>query len=255
MKRKAIVNRREQLFNIISSVEKLDTEAAADMFNVSKETIRQDFLYLEERGIIEKVHGGAILSNSNSVEDLLIRENENFLSKDKIVKKALEYVPKGECIVGLDTGSTAALLASYLSKRSDLFIVSNSYRVMQSLANTNNRLLLLGGDYNKAEMAYYGEEIPHVLENITLDIYFVGTSGVKERNGIQSRRFQESLIKKQILARSSKKIVLADSGKFQRTSLVEVAPWSMVDILITDDGIPKDIKEKLESSVQVVIAD
>lgn len=254
MKGKAIVNRREQLFNIIFSMKKLDTEAAAEMFHVSTETIRQDFLYLEKKGIIKKVHGGAILANSNNVEDLIIRENENLIAKDKIVKKALEFIPKDECIIGLDTGSTAALLASYLTKRNNLLIVSNSYRVMQSLANTDNQLLLLGGEYYKAEMAYFGEEIPQMLANITLDIYFMGTSGVKDRQGIYSKRFPESVTKKQILSRSNQIIVLADSSKFQKTSLVEVAPWSMIDILITDEGIPQNLKENLEKSLQVVIA-
>lgn len=251
---KSIVNRREQIINIIRSMGKINTEDAADMFEVSKETIRQDFLYLEERGIIQKVYGGAILKNSTDVQTLLIRQKDNFLAKDKIAKKAMGYIPNHECIIGMDTGSTVALLGSYISQRKDLLVVSNSHRILQSLVNTENRMLALGGEYNREEMAYYMDEFPQILKNITIDIYFIGTSGVKNRNGIYSKGFQESIMKKNIISRSNKKIVLADSSKFKTTSLVEVAPWATLDMLITDVGIPVEVRKKLEQYLEVVIA-
>ena len=254
MNGKSVVNRREQIINIVRSVGKIDTEDVAKLFDVSKETIRQDFLYLEEKGILEKVYGGAVIKNSNEVGTLLIRQNENFLAKDKIAKKALEYIPKHECVVALDTGSTVALLGYYISQRKNLLVVSNSHRVLQSLVNTDNRILALGGEYNKAEMAYYTDGFPQILKDITIDIYFIGTSGVMNRNGIYSKEFQESFTKKNIMSRSNKKIVLMDSSKFRTTSLVEVAPWSMVDMVITDEEIPKESKELLEQYTEVIIA-
>ena len=255
MKKKNTLTRREQLINIICSIEKLDTDEAAKMFDVSKETIRQDFLFLENKGIIEKVYGGAVLKNNNSVETILIREEENLWAKDKIAKRALQYIAEEECVIGLDTGSTVALLSSYLSRRKNLFIVSNSYRVMQSLANTDNRILLLGGEYTKSEMAYYSNETSSVLKDITLDIYFLGTSGVMNRGGIYAKGFRESYSKQGIMARSNKNIVLADSSKFQKNSLVEVAPWTSIDILITDNAIPSSIRSELEKVIEVVIAE
>lgn len=254
IKSKSIVSRREQIINIIRSVGKLDTEEAAGIFDVSKETIRQDFLYLEEKGIIEKVYGGAVLKNSTDIEAVLVRQNENFLAKDKIARKAMEYIPEGECIIGMDTGSTVALLGSYIRQRDDLFVVSNSHRVLQSLVSTENRILSIGGEYNKEEMAYYCDEIPQILKNITMDIYFIGTSGVMNRNGIYTKGFQESYTKKHMITRSNQKIVLADSSKFQTTSLVEVAPWSSLDLLITDAGITEETKERLKKVIEVVVA-
>lgn len=254
MKNMGIASRREQIINIIRSSGKLNTEDAAEMFKVSKETVRQDFLYLEEKGILEKIYGGAVLKKSNTVEPILIRQNENFLLKDKIAKKALEYIPLGECIVGMDTGSTVALLSSYIGHRRDLFVVSNSHRVLQSLVNTENRIFAIGGEYNKEEMAYYGDDIPQILKNITIDICFLGTSGIKNRNGIYSKGFLEVYTKRNLISRSNKKIVLADSNKFTKTSLVEVAPWSELDVLITDAGIPDSVRLELEKSIEVIIA-
>ena len=60
--------------------------------------------------------------------------------------------------------------------------------------------------------------------------------------------------KNQLIQKSKKKIVLADSSKFQTPSLIEVAPWSSLDLLITDDGIPSAIKAQLEKQIPVIIA-
>ena len=254
MKNAEILNRREQIVTIIRSAGKINTEEAAAMFGVSKETIRQDLLYLSHEGIIKKVYGGAVLCKNDRIESLPIRETVNFLTKDKIARTAAKYLPEGECIIGMDMGSTVALLGTYLSRRRDLLVITNSHRVLQTLVTTENRTLSLGGEYNKEEMAYYSDESPSLVKNLTLDLYFMGTSGVKGRGGVCTKGFQESFIKNQLIQRSKKKIVLADSSKFQTTSLIEVAPWSSLDLLITDEDIPADIKKDLEQYIPVVIA-
>ena len=255
MKSKEIMARREQIMNLIRSTGKMNTEDAAELFHVSKETIRQDFLYLAEQGIIQKVHGGAVILEDDRIESLSIRESLNFLPKSKIARKAMEFLPDGDCIVGMDMGSTVALLGSYAAHRKDLLVVTNSHRILQLMVSSSNRILSVGGEYNKEEMAYYPNELPSLIDNISFDIYFLGTSGVKGRNGICTKGFQESFIKNQLLQRSKRNIVLADSSKFQHTSLVEVAPWSKLDILITDSGIPDTVREQLQEKIQLIIAD
>ncbi|MCI8292465.1 MAG: DeoR/GlpR transcriptional regulator [Hespellia sp.] len=255
MKTKHIEERREQIVNIIKQKGTLDTEEASRIFGVSSETIRQDFVFLEKKGILEKVYGGAKLSSADEIGPLITRQKENFLAKDHIVRKALEFLPDSDSIIGMDTGSTVALLASYLSRREHLLLVTNSHPVMHNMINSNNRLYALGGEYNKSEMSYCGEQAVHALEKLSLDICFLGTSGVLNRNGICSKDFEEIRIKQTYLKRSHRKIVLADSSKFTKASLVEVAPWGDVDILITDSGIPANAKKMLESVLTLVIAE
>ncbi len=253
MKNREILDRRDQIVSIIRSTGKLNTDEAAAMFGLSNETIRQDFLYLAKQGILKKVHGGAVLCDTDCIASLPIRENVQLLAKDKIAKKAMEYLPEGSCTIAMDAGSTVALLASYASFRKDLFVVTNSHRVLQNLVSTNNHIFSLGGDYYKDEMAYYTNEVPRLLRDISLDVYFLGTSGVKGRGGICTKGFPDRYIKRILLQKSKKKIVLADSNKFQIASLVEVAPWDELDILITDENIPKDILKELENHLQVIV--
>ena len=168
-------------------------------------------------------------------------------------KKAMEYLPEGDCIIGMDSGSTVALLGAYASYRRDLLVVTNSHRILQIMTAGRNRLISLGGEFSQEEMAYYSGEFPQMLRQITLDVFFLGTSGVKGRNGVCTKNFQQSLLKNQLICQSNRNIVLADSSKFQTSSLIEVAPWSKLDLLITDEDIPEESREQLEQVIKVVI--
>lgn len=254
MKNKEILNRREQIMNIIRSTGRLDTEDAAKLFRVSTETIRQDFHYLSQQGILKKVYGGAVICESDQIESLPVRESVNLSIKDRIAKKAMEYLPEGDCIIGMDSGSTVALLGAYASYRRDLLVVTNSHRILQIMTAGSNRLISLGGEFSREEMAYYGGEFSQMLQQVTLDVFFLGTSGVKGRNGICTKNFQQSVLKNQLIRQSNRKIVLADSSKFKSSSLVEVAPWSRLDLLITDENISRETREQLEQVIEVVIA-
>ena len=253
MKNNEILARREQILDIIRSTGTLQTEDAAEIFHVSKETIRQDFIYLEKQGILKKKYGGAVLNTADAVASVRTRESVNFMAKDKIVKKALEFIPEGPVSIGLDQGSTIALLGSYISHRNDLFIATNNLRALQSLVGTNNKVYAIGGFFNQEEMSYISDEYPKELEKVRLDIIFLGSSGLKGRNGICSKGFQDSRTKRNFLKHAEKKIVLTDSTKFSHTSLVETASWDELDVLITDRGIPDDIRKELETHLQVVV--
>lgn len=255
MKAKNIEERREQIIRIIKEKGKIETEAAAQLFGVSTETIRQDFSFLEKKGILEKVYGGAKLNTADEIGPVISRQKDNFLIKDRIARKALEFLPDKAGIIGMDTGSTVALLAAYLGQKEGRLIVTNSHPVMNSIANSRNRLYALGGQYNKHEMSYYGDQTVRALQELSLDVCFMGTSGVLNRSGICSKGFDEIRVKQEYLKRSSKKIVLADSSKFSRVSLVEVAPWNDIDILITDSQIPPNTRQSLAQILDLIIVE
>ena len=97
MKAQEIAQRREQIIELIHEKGKLETETAAYLFGVSTETIRQDFSFLEKKGILEKVYGGARLTSVEEIGPLVSRQKENFLPKDSLFpeKTALsEWIPE-----------------------------------------------------------------------------------------------------------------------------------------------------------------
>lgn len=57
--------RRDEIEQLIIKKEELSVKQLAKHFSVSLETIRMDFRYLEEKGILYRTHGGATLRSTN----------------------------------------------------------------------------------------------------------------------------------------------------------------------------------------------
>ena len=115
------------------------------------------------------------------------------------------------------------------------------------------RLFLLGGDYEPDRQCYQCEPSVQILHQLSLDLVFLGTGGVQNLTGISTTQFNDVKLKREFIDRSRKKIVLADSSKFFSNSLVQVAVWSQIDVLITDSGIPRDAAADLAGKVELII--
>jgi len=113
----------------------------ASLCDVSYETIRRDLGMLQNKGIIKRVHGGAIILNktlinthpdnlSEKIYNFQVNSRDHFLdtadiNKQIVAKFATNFVSPGDAIL-IDTGDTMTYFAYWLSKFSNLTIVSNS---------------------------------------------------------------------------------------------------------------------------------
>lgn len=253
MKSNEIKERRNRIADIIKEKGRLSAQEASQIFHVSIETIRQDFIQLERMNIVKKVHGGAVLLQNGVIEPIAIRQTENYRAKAAIARKALEYLPANGGIIGMDMGSSVSIFAEMLARTENYMVITNSLPVLKSMAKSRNRVYCLGGEYNAHDMAYQGEQTLSALSKLSLDITFMGTSGLQNRDGICSTDFHDIPIKHEFIKRSSRLIVLADSSKFFYTSLTEITSFDTIDILITDDGIPEAACRKLSDRLQLEI--
>ena len=109
------------------------------------------------------------------------------------------------------------------------------------------------GNVRPEELSICGPTAVSHFENFWFDISFIGVSGIT-RDGFFDYSMDDLDLKRVYVARSTKKIVLCDSSKFHRMSLVQVAPFEAIDMLITDAPPPADIAESLAAkNVEVVI--
>ena len=253
MKQSDIVQRRTRISEYVQLHGKLFTAHACQMFHVSDETIRKDFLYLEKMQILEKIYGGARLRKSDETKPYTARQDEHYLAKAAIAQRAAQMVPSGGCTIGLDMGTTFSILAGYLAQRSGNLIVTNSNAAIQQLAGSQNRLYVLGGEYDAASRSFQGENACRALRELSRDIAFIGTGGVRGRDGISTARFADVELKREFIRRSQKRVVLTDSSKFYTASLVEVAAWSELDALVTDSRIPPEDAERLRGQVELIL--
>ena len=73
----------------------------------------------------------------------------------------------------------------------------------------------------------------------------MGTMGFCLENGITTTDPNEAYIKRVVAENAGQVILMADSSKAKKVSFARVSDWDQVDILITDNDIPKDFTKAL----------
>jgi DeoR family transcriptional regulator of aga operon len=221
--------------------------------NVSDETIRKDLSYLEEEGIIEKKHGKAVLIRERKLEPVLQRTPVNLEKKNAVVCKALSFINESDLSIGLDQGSTVALLANQLKIFQQKQIFTGSLAAILELVNSNHTIHCFGGQYYSEDMAFRNDLGKEMYPDIHFDICFFGSSGVKNRQGFCTSSLVDAEAKRMMLRKSTMNIVLLDDTKFQSSSLVQVAPWRDVDVVITNSFIPREVAAFISNSTKLIL--
>lgn len=254
MKASEISARRNRIVELLQEKGTLRITDAVRLLDVSHETVRQDFNHLESQGLLKKIHGGAKLAEGGHTEDIQFRETAHYAEKLAIVREALRLIPKEHCTIGLDSGSTIALLASYLNELPPKTIFTNSFTSMAALLESHHELYFSGGRLLKNDKSFHGNIAVNAFQDIGMDLCFLGSSGVWNHEGICTSHYQELDVKRLYIRQSAKKIILMDSSKFATSSFVEIAKWNECDILITDTHIADEMKDRLSQYLQVITA-
>jgi len=147
---------------------------------VSDMTIRRDLEVLARDGLVEKVHGGAVLrgtpgSHDPGFEAKLVLERPE---KTAIARAAADLVRPGTAI-GLAAGTTTFALAQCLLDVPGLTIVTNSLRVTnvfngtRGLDGTADPVVLTGG-VRTASDALVGPVADLTIRSLHFDLLFLG---------------------------------------------------------------------------------
>ncbi|PKG22675.1 DeoR/GlpR family DNA-binding transcription regulator [Niallia nealsonii] len=223
--------------------------------NVTRETIRKDLYEMEEKGLIRKVHGGAILNKANLETSYINRKNTNENEKRSIVKRASEFVENGDTLY-IDYGTTALLFTREILSKKDLTIITNSLPIANEIIDYSDfGVIIIGGNVRKNEKSLFGPIAYRGIEKLYVDKGFFGIGGVDINAGFTNVHMGESEVSRLMLEHCQKTIVMADYSKFNTVSMNQVAPIEKVDVLITDDKADSKLLEQLnEKNVKVITA-
>lgn len=251
--------RHHSIVNLALRYDRVSVAELATRFNVTTETIRRDLDLLDERGILRRVHGGAVVAENVSLTETALTEREPAFvpQKNQIAQAALAYLPKPGAAAIFDAGTSVARLAGVIPPGSLSTVITNSVPIAAQLAAANSvsDVQLLGGHLRGITQATVGGETVAALSRLRCEVAFLGTNGLSLRHGCSTPDAGEAAVKSAMVAAARRVIVLADSSKIGVELLVCFAPLSSVDVLITDDGISAhDRAELAAAGVEVVVA-
>lgn len=228
------------------------------LLDVSDMTVRRDLEELDRRGLLQKVHGGAVLA-SNSAEEpgfeaKSVRERRE---KEALAAAAAAMVRPGQALA-VSAGTTTRALATALSAVPDITVVTNSVRVAEAFEPTaggSGQTVVLTGGVRTPSDALVGPLADAAIRSLHVDVLFLGVHGMDPAAGFTTPNLAEAETNRAFLGHAQKVIVVADHTKWRTVGLCTFGPLSAADVLVTDDGTDEEARMVLGESVgELVVA-
>lgn len=241
-----------KIMEMLNETGSLEVNAVAQTLNVSAVTIRKDFAWLEEKGLLRRQHGYAVRV---SPDDVGYRMTFDYEVKKRIAHRAAAMVESGETVM-IESGSTCAMLAAELAEnRRDVTIVTNSAFIAGYIRSfPAARIVLLGGTYEPDAQVMVGPLVRLCAREYYVDKFFIGTDGFEPGQGFSNVDMLRTEAVRAMAERAKQCIILTDSSKFNKRGVVTLMHARDVAAVITD-AVPDNCRESLEKDgVEIIIA-
>ena len=238
---------------------RVSVAAAAEIYQVTPETIRRDLAALDSRGLLRRVHGGAVPTESLRLVELGVAERSGSRAAEKarIARAALPHLPSGPgSTIILDAGTTTAGLATVLPADPELTIITGSMPIaMAASQRCPGPVQLVGGRVRGLTQTTVGGQTVAELGALRADVAFIGTNGLTTSHGASTPDAEEAAVKRAIVSAARRIVLLTDSTKFGVEYLRSFASLADIDVLVTDGDIsPGDRQRCISAGIEVVIA-
>jgi DeoR family transcriptional regulator, aga operon transcriptional repressor len=253
--------RAKEILRLLLSHGKTSVEELTRLFATSPASVRRDLVRLEERGLVHRTHGGAMLAGQvyepfRFDASFHVREERFAQEKRRIAAAAGELVLDNETI-GFTAGTTTTQVARCLRLRAGLHVITNAVNIGMELSSSNGLDTTLTGGCMRWPGAFslIGPTALESLNVVVMDRVFIGVCCIDPERGATTIEADEAAVFRAMARRAKQVVIVADSSKVGMISPAVICPVTDIDILITDDGISEDaVKSFNRSDVRVVIA-
>jgi DeoR family transcriptional regulator of aga operon/DeoR family fructose operon transcriptional repressor len=234
------------IMELLKTEQKVYVKSLAKHFDRSESSIRLDLAELEKRGLIIRTHGGAMIADGAAdkfeLRKSVLSSRDNLYKEEKqrIGLATIELLHDGDSIL-IDGGSTTALVARNLHKKSGLTVITTSIHLLPFLIEVQDiKIFLAGGFYLREFEELVGEISMDSLGRFKPDHTIMGIDGISLENGITGTEPAVVSIKKKMISMSKDVIVVSDHTKFGKSCLFQVADLKEVQTIVTDDKVDKE---------------
>jgi len=239
--------REERLQFILGRLEKdqrVFSTGLIEELSVSEGTIRRDLNELQEKGLLKKVHGGAVpkpwVPQPEAPRIYAGRKEYASEIKSKIAAKAITLLEDYQVII-MDGGTSNWHIAKLIPREIKLTIFTNSIPISNELMDYHNiELYLFGGKVFKDQQVTVDTGITNVLKEIHADIAFIGIRSIHPKIGLTTLQLEEARLKKMMIQACEKVTVLVTKDKLNTADQYKICDTSDLDILIVEEGIHPD---------------
>ena len=248
-------DRIEEIAELLDKRGKLTLEQLEVFFpNVSQMTLRRDLLQLEQSGKIIRVRGGAM-----SVKEVQKVSGEPYTKKTaihtdekiKIAHKAAALIDEG-CSMFMDGGTTAMYLAKEMPDF-NVNVFTNGLAVAIELSNKKNlNVIVLGGQVMKDNLSTASPVAKQYFADTNFELAVISASAFTPENGFSCGSQVEADLLRLVRKKAKSLYMMLDSSKIGKIMPYTFAHVEDIDVLITDDNFPPELK-RLFTSKDIVV--
>jgi DeoR family transcriptional regulator of aga operon len=211
-------------------------------------TIRNDLNELQQRNLVQRSHGGAVLPDIFLRElPVLERLKAHSEEKRRIGAMAASLINNGETIL-LDSGTTTLEIARQIKLKQDLHIITNGVNIAAELLDARDaELFIVGGNVRGDSASISGRFTEEMLEQFSADKMFLSGAGCDLDFGVSGANLEEAMVNRAMLRISREIILVADASKFSKRSMSRIVHFSEIDTIISDTSLSEDIQVKLRA--------
>ena len=249
--------RHQRILEILREKFTMRGSRLSELLDVSEMTIRRDLDTLEQQGLVERTHGGAVFRQERVAGKFHYHNsiNENPEEKQQIAKRAAAMVEPHDTIF-IGEGTSAAQMVRHVATDMPFTIFTNNLGVISEKNGTAAELVMLGGVYDAATHSLAGPLTMEMIRKINANKVFLGADGLSLSAGMTTPNLDIAVIERQMIRQTrGQVIVMAAHPKFGLVAEMSVVPIKHIDVLVTNRNVPEDFKKDLAKlGVQVIIA-
>jgi len=256
MKIKPIPAQRENLIlEILETKQFIRSTELCFLLNISESTARRE--NMENRGLLDRVHGGAIISQQILTDPSYHQsKGTNFEQKEAIGNKVVSMLEPNDLIF-LNHGTTTEIIAEKIKQSSNitnLTVVTSNYNIVNILKDSPVNTICIGGVFRVASQSFVGSIALENIDKFSASKCFIGVDGINMKYGCTVTAEQDAEISRHMIKQTYGKVtIVADHKKWGIVSPYVCTTLERVNQLITDKELNHEILKMInEFNVEVI---
>jgi len=230
----ALQIRHKEIMEAARETGRVLVDDLAAQFGVTPQTIRRDLSELCDRGLLVRVHGGAMLKSGFANLGYEARQGMLVEEKERIGRLCAAAIPDNASLF-INIGTTTEAVAQALMNHRDILVITNNINVANTLAaNPHCEVIVAGGMLRRSDGGLIGEATAGFIKQFKVDYAVIGASAIDEDGTLLDLDYREVQVARAIIDNARRTYLVADSSKLDRTAPVRIAGMDRISAFFTD---------------------
>ena len=240
----ALSFRQTEILDIARTEGRVIVETLAERFGVTVQTIRRDLSDLSDAGLLDRVHGGAVMRTGVSNIGYEERRRMNEAAKAAIGRLCAQAIPDNSSMI-LNLGTTTEAVARELLNHRNITVITNNMNVANILvANESCEIVVAGGALRRSDGGLVGELTTEFIGQFKVDYAVIGTSALDQDGDLLDYDLAEVRVSRAIIRQSRQAYLVCDASKLDRSAPARLASLADLDTIFTDQPLPEALAQK-----------